>query len=120
MKKVFVFICASILSVGIASAQENNAKAVPSKPTAKKEAMSSKCDMKNCCMMKAGKMMCIMDGKEMAMEKEMTMKNGMKCMPDGTCMGKDGKKMKMKDGQCCDMSGNMCDMPMHHSAPAKK
>ena len=120
MKKLFVFICASILSVGIASAQENNAKAVPSKPTAKKEAMSSKCDMKNCCMMKAGKMMCIMDGKEMAMEKEMTMKNGMKCMPDGTCMGKDGKKMKMKDGQCCDMSGNMCDMPMHHSAPAKK
>ena len=120
MKKLFVFISACLLSVGITSAQDINAKAPAAKQEVKKEAMSSKCDMKNCCMMKAGKMMCIMDGKEMAMDKEMTMKNVMKCMPDGTCIRKDGKKIKMKDGQCCDMSGKMGDMPMHNASPAKK
>ena len=70
--------------------------------------------MKDCCMMKDGKMMCMMDGKMMPMEKDMTMKNGTKCMTNGECMMKDGKKMMMKDGDCMDMNGKMdkCAMMM--------
>ena len=73
----------------------------------KKSAMT-----KDCCMMKDGKMMEMKDGKMMPMEKEMTMKNGTKCMTNGECMMKDGKKMMMKDGDCMDMNGKMdkCDM----------
>ena len=63
--------------------------------------------MKDCCMMKNGKMMHIKDGKLMPMEKEMTMKNGTKCMANGDCVMKDGKKMKMKEGECMDMNGKM-------------
>ena len=68
--------------------------------------------MKDCCMMKDGKMMCMKDGKTMPMEHDMTMKNGTKCMTNGDCIMKDGNKMKMKEGECMDMNGTMekCSM----------
>jgi hypothetical protein len=44
--------------------------------------------MKDCCMMKDGKMMCVKDGKTMPMDKDMTMKNGTKCMTNGDCIMK--------------------------------
>jgi hypothetical protein len=70
--------------------------------------------MKDCCMMKEGKMCCTKNGKTMPMDKDMTMKNGTKCMKNGDCIMKDGKTMKMKEGECMDMNGKMkkCDM-MH-------
>jgi hypothetical protein len=68
--------------------------------------------MKDCCMKKDGKMMVMKDGKTMPMEKDMTMKNGTKCMTTGKCTMKDGKKMMMKEGDCMEMSGKMgkCSM----------
>ena len=68
--------------------------------------------MKDHCMMKDGKMMVMKDGKTMPMEKDMTMKNGTKCMTTGECIMKDGKKMMMKEGDCMEMSGKMgkCSM----------
>ncbi len=68
--------------------------------------------MKDCCMMKGGKMMQMKDGKEMPMTKNMTMKNGTKCMTNGECVMKDGTKMQMKDGQCMDMKGKMDNCSM--------
>ena len=68
--------------------------------------------MKDCCMMKDSKMMCVKDGKTTPMKKEMTMKNGTKCMTNGECVMKDGTKMKMKEGECMDMSGMMSDCGM--------
>jgi hypothetical protein len=64
--------------------------------------------MKDCCMMKDGKMMVMKDGKTMPMEKDMKMKNGTTCMTNGECKMKDGKTMQMKDGDCMEMSGKMC------------
>jgi hypothetical protein len=63
--------------------------------------------MKDCCMMKDGKMMHMKDGKMMPMDKEMTMKNGTKCMVNGECIMKNGEKMKMKEGECMYMDGKM-------------
>jgi hypothetical protein len=63
--------------------------------------------MKDCCMMKDGKMMQMKGGKMMSMDKDITMKNGNKCMANGECIMKDGKKMKMKEGECMDMNGKM-------------
>lgn len=68
--------------------------------------------MNDCCMMKGGKMMVMKDGKMMAMDKEMTMKNGTTCMTNGECTLKDGKKMMMKEGDCMEMSGKMCNDKM--------
>ena len=68
--------------------------------------------MKDCYMMKGGKMMVMKDGKTMPMEMDMTMKNGTKCMTTGECIMKDGKKIMMKEGDCMEMSGKMgkCSM----------
>jgi antitoxin component YwqK of YwqJK toxin-antitoxin module len=68
--------------------------------------------MKDCCMMKEGKMMVMKDGKTMPMKKDMTMKNGTMVMTNGECTMKDGKKMMMKEGDCMEMSGKMgkCSM----------
>ena len=71
--------------------------------------------MKNCCMMKEGKMCCVKDGKTMPMEKDMTLKDGTKCMLDGSCIKKDGTKMKMKEGDCIGM-----DSKMDHCGTAHK
>ncbi|ELY1978444.1 hypothetical protein SL055_000628 [Flavobacterium psychrophilum] len=75
--------------------------------TAKKSTM-----MKDCCMMKDGKMMVMKDGKTMPMEKDMVMKNGTTCMTNGECTMKNGKKMMMKNGDCMEMSGKMCNDKM--------
>lgn len=68
--------------------------------------------MKDCVMMKDGKMMMMKNGKMMEMDKDMTMSNGMVCMKDGTCRMKNGKTMKMKEGETCDMHGKMGKMKM--------
>ncbi len=100
--------------------------------TAKKSTM-----MKDCCMMKDGKMMVMKDGKTMPMGKSMVMKNGTTCMINGECTMKDGKKMMMKNGDCMEMSGKMCTnkmtkmtktkmatmdyhCPMHHEVTSNK
>src|SRR5215469_10097473 len=66
--------------------------------------------MKDCCMMKDSKMWCMKDGKTMAMDKDMTMKNGTVVMKDGTVKEKNGKTWKMKNGESVDMEGKMMDM----------
>ena len=75
--------------------------------TSKKTAL-----MKDCCMMKDGKMMVMKNGKTMPMEKDMVMTNGTTCMTNGECIMKDGKKMQMKNGDCMEMSGKMCTNKM--------
>ena len=63
--------------------------------------------MKDCYMMKDGKMMVMKDGKTMTMDKMMTMENGTTCMTNGECTMKDGSKMMMKNGDRMDMNGKM-------------
>ncbi len=75
--------------------------------------------MKDCCVMKDGKMMMMKDGKMMSMDKDMTMKNGTKCMVNGECVMKNGKKMKMKEGQCMDMDGKMSNCQMMKDGESK-
>ncbi len=81
--------------------------------TSKKSSM-----MKECCMMKDGKMMVMKGGKTMPMQKDMVMKNGTKCTTNGECIMKDGKKMMMKDGDCMEMSGKMCTDKMKKMSAA--
>ena len=63
--------------------------------------------MKDCCMMKNGKMMVMKDGNTMPMDKDMTMKNGTKCTTTGECVMKNGRTINMKEGECMDMNGKL-------------
>ena len=56
-------------------------------------------------LMKEGKMLHIMDGKEMQMQNQMTLKNGTMINPDGSFQLKNGKQFRLNNGQCMDMSG---------------
>ncbi|MEO6405901.1 MAG: DUF6799 domain-containing protein, partial [Ferruginibacter sp.] len=102
MKKTIATVFASMLMLALCLTTSNSFAQTKSKPAM----------MKDCCMMKDGKMMVMKDGKTMPMEKDMTMKNGTKCMTTGECTMKDGKKMRMKEGDCMEMSGKMgrCSM----------
>ena len=95
--------------------------AVSLKSNVNAQTKTKKAMMKDCCMMKNGKMMCMKDGKMMSMDKDMKMKNGTTCMTNGECVMKDGKKMKMKEGYCMDMNGKMdkCSMMMTKSKKMK-
>lgn len=75
--------------------------------------------MKDCCMMKDGKMMVMKNGKTMPMKKDMVMENGTQCMTTGECIMKDGKKMMMKNGDCMEMSGKMCTDKMKKMSKTK-
>ena len=63
--------------------------------------------MKDCCVMKDGKMMMMKDGKMTPMTEDMTLADGTKCMANGECIMKDGTKMMMKDGDKLMMDGTM-------------
>lgn len=55
--------------------------------------------------MKDGKMLHNMDGKEMQMQNDMTLKNGTIVKPDGSYQLKNGKQLHLRDGQYMDMNG---------------
>ena len=106
MKRLLIIAFAFTLGTSV-FAQEKMDKKMPHKTHHK---MSMK---KDCVMMKDGKMMTMMNGKMMAMDKDVTMSNGTVCMMDGTCKMKDGKTMMMKEGETCDMDGKMGKMKMN-------
>lgn len=62
---------------------------------------------KDCCFMEKGVMMCCMNGMVSKMDTAMTMKNGTRCMVNGKCVMADGRSIMLKEGQCCDMMGNV-------------
>lgn len=101
MKKLLLASVALFFLTAGVMAQESTTK----KPQPAVQKMEKQTQMiTECCMMKNGKMMHYYDGKETAIAKEMDMA-GMKIMSDGTCKMKDGKTMKLKEGECCDTKG---------------
>ncbi len=111
MKKIFFLIAAFVITMA-ANAQTDTAM---HKTTHSKMQHS----MKDCVMMKDGKMMMMKNGKMMDMDKDMTMSDGTVCMKDGTCKMKDGKTMMMKEGDKCYMDGKMGKMKMEKKGKMK-
>jgi hypothetical protein len=98
MKKLALTIAALFFFTTGMIAQVSKPAPAAAKKTEKVKQVSE------CCMMKNGKMVHYKNGKEMPIVKEMTF-HGMKVMPDGTCKMKDGKTMKITEGECCDAKG---------------
>lgn len=63
--------------------------------------------MRDHIMMQGGRVMLIKEGKSILLDKELTLSNGAKVMPDGTVTMKDGKKTMMKEGEMMSMDGEM-------------
>jgi len=97
MKKVLIILVAMVFATVSVNAQVT-------KPEQKKATFHKNM---TCYMMKDGKMYHSMGGKETLMEKEMTLKNGEKVMPDGVCKMKDGKQIQLKNHECIDEMGKI-------------
>ena len=78
-----------------------NSTSVPQTPVEK---------IKDCVMMKNGKMMMSKNGVITTMDPDMLMTNGTRVMSDGRIYVRDGIQSKMREGQYMDMSGNMMTM----------
>ncbi len=112
MKSILVLFAALVLNHTVTIAQGTP-------PAHKMQHEKMNADMKDCVMMKDGKMMMRKDGKMSEMDHDVTMKDGTVCMQDGTCKMKNGKTMTMKDGDTCDMNGHMSTMSMHKKGKMK-
>jgi len=77
--------------------------------------------MKDCIMMKDGKVVQMKDGNSTDVTSDVTLSNGTVVSADGTVKTKDGKTSKLKDGDCVYMSGKMTHMAMKKkdAKPAK-
>lgn len=94
MKKMILvcFLFGALTSVAQSSHEEN----------------STTSNRRNCAFTMAdGKMMMVVDGKRVIMDKEMKTKDGVTVMVDGTVKSSNGKSVKMKNGDCMDMTGKM-------------
>ena len=123
MKKLFLLTAGLLISTGIVCAQNApQKKTEPVKTKATQTANKEKCNLKNCCMMKDGKMIVLKDGKEMPMTEDVSLDNGSKVTMDGTVIAKDGKQSKLKNEDCIDMSGvrGKIPKPAKEKEPAKK
>jgi len=98
MKKFLLPLLALLMVTAGAKAQVGKQKPAGQKVEKQKQMVSE------CCLMQKGKMVHYKDGKQTPIVKEMDI-NGMKVMPDGTCKMKNGKTMKLKEGECCDEKG---------------
>lgn len=98
MKRILIALTAVALSCS-AIAQ--------TKTTVQKKVHHTMHKSHDCMMMEDGKMMTMMNGKEMPMTESKTLSNGTVVMTDGTCKMKDGKTVMLKDDQCIMMDGKI-------------
>src|SRR5919199_295980 len=95
MKKLFILLAAAFLFSLNVHAQDST------KTTGK----STK--MKDCYMMKGGKMVMEKNGTTTDMTQDVTLSNGTVVMKDGTVKTKDGKTVTLKEGECVYTNGKI-------------
>jgi len=108
MKKLLIILVAIVFATASVNAQVTKPE---QKKTMQHKSMT-------CYVMKDGKMYHSMAGKKVLMDKEVTLKNGEKIMPDGMVKMKDGKEMTLKNGECIDEMGTYHKMHMERHKKA--
>jgi hypothetical protein len=107
MKKLLILFAAFLINAGV-HAQDTSKH---------KSSMGKSTHMKDCIMMKDGKLMVEKNGTTSEMAQDMTLNNGTVVMKDGTVKTKEGKTMKLKDGQCIYMDGKIKTMSSEKNKP---
>lgn len=104
---------ADVMNGGKGKMSKNTANAQDNMDSKSESTMHNKMshpNLKDCLMMKDGKMMQIKAGKTMGMKNDMTFVNGNMVMTDGTMKMKDGTSHMLKEGNCVTMNGKMQGM----------
>ncbi len=121
MKKLVSVIVAVLFTAGVYAQAEKSATKSNTTTEQTKTTMHNDMhhDMKDCVMMKDGKMWMMKGGKTMPMTSEMKMSNGNTVTTNGEVMMADGNKMMMKNGDCMDMHGMMMPSNMGKTKTSK-
>jgi hypothetical protein len=101
MKKLMILAFAFVCTAGAVSAQDS---------TGQKMHKMGDHKMKDCVMMKDGKVMVMKNGQKSELTEDMTLSNGTTVTKDGTVKTSDGKTMMLKDGEWVGMDGKMGKM----------
>jgi hypothetical protein len=107
MKKVIMFLLVAGTCTTAAVAQDTTKSATPK--------MEKSLQMKDCVMMKDGKLMVMKSGSVTPLDKELTLSNGSIISLDGTVKATDGTKLKLKEGEAIGLDGKLItkkEMPM--------
>ncbi len=100
MKKLIMFLLIAGTCTTAAVAQDSTKMAKPEK-------MEKMHDMKDCVMMKDGKVMVMKGNNVMALDKDLTLANGTTVKNDGSVKMADGTAMQLKEGEAIDMEGKV-------------
>ena len=107
MKKLVTLSVVLLFTMGLFAQAEKAATKTSDQAHPATQQNNTHHDMKDCVMMKNGKMMMMKGGKTMPMTADMKMSNGTTISPKGECTMADGTKMMFKNGDCMDMNGMM-------------
>lgn len=99
MKKVIMFLLVAGTCTTAAVAQDTTKSATPK--------MEKTLQMKDCVMMKDGKLMVMKGGTVSPLDKELTLTNGNVIKLDGTIKSTDGTTMKLKEGEAIGLDGKL-------------
>jgi hypothetical protein len=105
MKKLLILFAAFLISAGVHAQDTSKHKTTTGKSS----------HMKDCIMMKNGKLMVEKNGTTSEMTQDMTLNNGTVVMKDGTVKTKDGKTVTLKEGECIYMDGKIKTMSSEKS-----
>ena len=119
MKKLSLFILAAIVCSTASIAQDSTTTTTRSTMEKRHNMSHGSMKMKDCVMMKDGKMMVMKGGKKMDMETEMTLTNGSTINTEGMLTKQDGKTKQLKNGDGLYMDGKMV-AKMNKSGMRKK
>lgn len=104
MKKFLFLAFAFVCTAGAVSAQDSASHHMHG---AAHHKMGGDHMMKDCVMMKDGKVMVMKHGQHSELTEDLTLDNGTMVMKDGTVKTSDGKTMMLKDGEWIGMDGKM-------------
>jgi hypothetical protein len=110
MKKLLILLAAVFFAAGLHAQDTSKSKMTSGKSS----------HMKDCYMMKNGKMVMEKNGTTSDMTEDVTLSNGTMVMKDGTVKTKDGKTITLKDGQCVYTDGKIKTMSSMSSSSSGK
>jgi hypothetical protein len=100
MKRMHFILAALLMTTGILYAQGGP-------PTGQNPQKQDRIRQQDCLVYQDGNLYQYRNGERMQVKQQLRLKNGTLCNPDGTCQLKDRKQLRLRDGSCLDMSGNM-------------
>lgn len=120
MKKLIMVFAIVGACTSTAVAQDSSATTTTTTTTPAASDKMGSHQMKDCVMLKDGKVMVMKGSAVTALNGDLTLTNGTVVKSDGTVKASDGTTMKLKEGEKIDMDGKMLKKDKSSATPPQK